>query len=95
VLRPIAPVTPANDDSAGLASDSILDAALRFFSVHGLSTPEAACAEAEAASHRGDRLAAVNWLAICRMFEKRLADDLESRLTHALAQPSEGQDFSR
>ena len=72
--------SPANDDCAGSDGDRIVDAALRHFSIHGLSAIDAAGAEAEAAWRRGDRLAAVNWLAICRVFDRRRADILETRL---------------
>jgi hypothetical protein len=78
--------SPANENSAGSDGDRIVDAALRHFSIHGLSAIDAAGAEAEAAWRSGDRLAAVNWLAICRVFDRRRAELLETRLSeHASA----------
>jgi len=81
--KPLVPAMPANDDDDANHSDRelTLDAALRHFARHGLGAARAACAEAEAASLCGDEVATATWLAICRVLDRRLAADLESRLT--------------
>ena len=81
VLRPIELAVPANDDGDDPMGDRFLDAALHHFAAHGLGAARAACGEAEAHWNRGERESAANWLAICRAFDKRLASDLEARLT--------------
>jgi hypothetical protein len=85
VLQPVAVPAAANDDCSARASDNTLDAALRHFAVHGLGAAQAAFAAAEEAWQRGDRHASGNWLAVCGMFDKRLAGDLEKRLTQQAA----------
>jgi hypothetical protein len=79
-LRAVPPAAPANDDGDAVELDESLSAALRHFALHGLNAAQAACTGAEAAWRRGDRPVADNWLAICRMFDKRLAADLEKRI---------------
>ena len=72
----------ANDDRESHADDDhILRAALQHFALHGLGAPHVACAEAETAWLHGDVTAAKKWLAICRTFDRRLAANLESRMT--------------
>jgi hypothetical protein len=83
--RTTIPASPANDNGDDQADARVLDAALRHFAVHGLGAAVAACAEAEAHWQRGDRRAAENSLAICRTLDKRLARDLQMRLTGKLA----------
>lgn len=67
----------ANDNRAAGASapqfDPLLGDALRHFAVHGLAAAEAAVEAAADASARGDAEGQDHWLAITRMFDRRLA----------------------
>lgn len=68
----------ANDDRAlGVVDDAILQAALRHFAVHGLGAAKAAHDEALRARQAGDVPGQDKWTAICRLFDKRLAEDIE------------------
>lgn len=84
--QPPRPAVPANDNSPERTDELTLEAALRHFAAHGLGAASAACAQAEAHWHRGDRQAAGMWLAICRVLDKRLAQDLERRLAETATQ---------
>ena len=53
--------------------DPVLTAALRHFAVHGLASAETAISAAADAAGRGDAQAQDHWLAITRMFDRRLA----------------------
>jgi hypothetical protein len=53
--------------------DPLLTEALRHFAVHGLASAEAAVDAAADAAVRGDADAQDHWLAITRMFDRRLA----------------------
>lgn len=53
--------------------DPLLADALRHFAVHGLAAAEAAVELAAEASARGDGESHEHWLAITRMFDRRLA----------------------
>lgn len=53
--------------------DPLLGEALRHFAVHGLAAAEAAVEAAADASARGDATEQDHWLAITRMFDRRLA----------------------
>jgi hypothetical protein len=67
--RPVGP-----DGAAALAPlDPLLAEALRHFAVHGLAAAEAAVDAAAEAARRGDAEAQDHWLAITRMFDRRLA----------------------
>ena len=67
----------ANDNgNAGAETarfDPLLGEALRHFAVHGLAAAEAAAEAAADASARGDAAGQDHWLAITRMFDRRLA----------------------
>ena len=52
--------------------DPVLTAALRHFAVHGLAAAEAALTAATDARGRGDTAGQEHWLAITRMFDRRL-----------------------
>lgn len=61
-------------DQPGTARfDPLLTEALRHFAVHGLASAEAAVELAAEASARGDGESCDHWLAITRMFDRRLA----------------------
>lgn len=53
--------------------DPLLTEALRHFAVHGLASAEAAVDAAADAAERGDADGQDHWLAITRMFDRRLA----------------------
>lgn len=53
--------------------DPLLTAALRHFAVHGLAAAEAAADLAAEAAFQGDADARDHWLAVTRMFDRRLA----------------------
>lgn len=53
--------------------DPLLGEALRHFAVHGLAAADAAVEAAADASARGDAAGQDHWLAITRMFDRRLA----------------------
>lgn len=53
--------------------DPLLTEALRHFAVHGLASAEAAVDAAAEAGRCGDAEAQDHWLAITRMFDRRLA----------------------
>jgi hypothetical protein len=59
--------------AAPLPLDPLLTAALRHFAVHGLASAEAARSAAAEARGRGDAAGQEHWLAITRMFDRRLA----------------------
>lgn len=69
----------ANDNRASDAAaepvqfDRLLAEALRHFAVHGLAAAQAAMDEANQARARGDTSAQDHWLAMTRMFDRRLA----------------------
>jgi len=60
--------------------DPLLTDALRHFAVHGLASADAAVDLAAEACSRDDADARDHWLAVTRMFDRRLA----ARLTRAL-----------
>jgi hypothetical protein len=72
----------ASNDNSGAAAegpaapgrlDPVLTAALRHFAVHGLASAEAALSAAADARGRGDVAGQEHWLAVTRMFDRRLA----------------------
>lgn len=67
----------ANDNGVAGAAvarfDPLLGEALRHFAVHGLAAADAAVEAAADASARGDAAGQDHWLAITRMFDRRLA----------------------
>lgn len=52
----------------------IVPEALRHFARHGLSAALHARLKAEAAQALGDQVACTRWLAICRQFDRRMAE---------------------
>ena len=69
----------ANDNGANAEHDQVLKAALRHFGEHGLGAARVARRSAEEAFFAGDRERYDWWLGICRMLDRRLAAELESR----------------
>lgn len=63
--------------------DPLLTEALRHFAVHGLASADAAVEAAADAGRRGDAEAREHWLAITRMFDRRLAGRAASELIPA------------
>ncbi len=63
--------------------DPLLTDALRHFAVHGLASADAAVDLAAEASSRDDADARDHWLAITRMFDRRLAARLGRELAPA------------
>lgn len=65
---------PGAEPAAGAAPLApLLTESLRHFAVHGLASAEAAVDAAWDAGQRGDADAQDHWLAITRMFDRRLA----------------------
>lgn len=64
----------ANDARrAALSEDTVLQEALRHFAVHGLGSARSARRLADDAWNNGDTAEYNRWIAICRMFDRRLA----------------------
>ena len=67
----------ANDNgdhvACGIRFDPLLTDALKHFAVHGLAAADAAVELAAEASARDDADARDHWLAVTRMFDRRLA----------------------
>jgi hypothetical protein len=62
------------DNTAGQQRfDPLLVEALRHFAVHGLASAEAAVEAAADAGQRGDSGEQEHWLAVTRLFDRRLA----------------------
>ena len=70
----------ANDNGSEALDDSMLSAALRHFSEHGLSAAKQARAQAESAFFAGDRKGYDWWLGICRALDKRIAAQLDDNI---------------
>lgn len=70
----------ANDNARETLDQGILGAALRHFARHGLAAAEQAAAQASTALQTGDRDGGLTWLAVCRQFDRRMADSMASRL---------------
>ena len=69
--------------NGGTQFDPLLTDALRHFAVHGLASADMAVDLAAAASTRDDADARDHWLAITRMFDRRLAARLGRELAPA------------
>ena len=69
---------PANDGGHALADDQLLRKALWHFSENGLGAAALAHQHAERALMRGDQFEFYNWLGICRLLDRRLAETLRS-----------------
>ena len=63
----------ADPDEGAARFDPVLTDALRHFAVHGLASAEAAVEAAAEAGQCGDPTGQEHWLAITRMFDRRLA----------------------
>lgn len=63
--------------------DPLLADALRHFAVHGLASADAAVDLAAEASSRDDADGRDHWLAVTRMFDRRLAARLDRELSPA------------
>lgn len=75
----------ANDNGSAspepdVRSDRLLAAALHCLSEHGLRAAREAYDRAERAFRTGDRAGCDWWLGICRMLDRRLANDLAERI---------------
>lgn len=66
----------ANDNSREAGNEILLQAALRHFSVHGLGAAREARREAQAAFFAGNREVYDHWLQLCRILDRRMADQL-------------------
>lgn len=69
---------PAND-SAILSRDGLLRRALLHFSEHGLAAAALARGQALAARRAGDAVGFHEWLGICRLLDRRMADQVKRR----------------
>jgi hypothetical protein len=72
----------ANDNARSaedLGHSAELRAALKHFAAHGVSAAHVAQQKAERAFFRGDRLAYLHWLGICRTLDMRMATVLSRR----------------
>lgn len=65
--------TQRADEACSARFDPLLTEALRHFAVHGLASAEAAVEAAADAGQRGAAREQEHWLAITRMFDRRLA----------------------
>lgn len=66
----------ANDNNLEAGNEVLLQAALRHFSIHGMSAAWEARREAQAAFFAGNREAYDRWLQLCRILDRRMADQL-------------------
>jgi hypothetical protein len=74
-----APLCAVNDNTWEPLGDTVVGAALRHFARHGLSAAEHAATHAASALCAGDRDGGLTWLAVCRQFDRRMADALAVR----------------
>lgn len=73
------PLRAVNDNVAGKAPDKLMSEALRHFARHGLCAAERAREAAEAAFFAGDNDGYRQWLAICRLLDRRMAEAVAIR----------------
>ncbi len=73
------PNNPANDNGDQAGGKRLLEAALRHFGEHGLGAARSARKNAEAAFFSGDRDGYDWWLKVCRILDKRMADNVKQR----------------
>ncbi len=78
-----APLPPARKPAPPANDAHLLGEALRHFARHGLSAATHARAHAEAAYAAGDPEACNRWIAICRQFDRRIADALDRDMATA------------
>lgn len=83
-LSPKVRLNYANDNATGLSGNPVMRAALELFAGHGLGAASRACEKARAAASEGNSCDCRHWLAVCRIFDRRLANDWASRLGVAL-----------
>lgn len=77
------PARAANDNGDAGDHTQVLRASLKFFAEHGLGSALEARLRAEQA-WRADRQGDYrHWLAVCRMFDRRMAATLDKRLARA------------
>jgi len=74
------PLCAANDNARDRLDDTVVGAALRHFARHRLGSAEQAAVEAATALRSGDRTGGLAWLAVCRQFDRRMADALATQL---------------
>ncbi len=68
---------PANDNSGTEEQDeALLHAALRHFAQYGMAAAQRARRQSETAFFSGDRASYRWWLEICRLLDKRMAQQL-------------------
>lgn len=76
--HPVQPDVGAAIGGVSLIDDPYNDAlyhdALHHFAVHGLSAAEVARGHAQTADAMGDRKSCNRWIAICRQFDRRMAN---------------------
>ncbi|MES2492746.1 MAG: hypothetical protein V4579_05620 [Pseudomonadota bacterium] len=63
----------ANDNGRVVADNAVLCAALGHFALHGLGAAAQARKQADVAAQSGDQECYREWLAICRMLDRRAA----------------------
>lgn len=66
----------ANDNAQAIANPELLRSALLHFAAHGLSAAEAAYERALTARANDDAEGSANWIELCRVFDRRMADRL-------------------
>lgn len=79
IFGSVLPLRAVNDNTAGMTPDALMSEALRHFARHGLCAAERARESAEAAFFSGDDQGYKQWLAICRLLDRRMADAVAVR----------------
>lgn len=79
IFGAVLPLRAANDNIAGMAADQLMTEALRHFARHGLCAAELARENAESAFFAGNDNEYRQWLAICRLLDRRMAEALAVR----------------
>lgn len=88
IAKPLSPtvrLSPANDNTSNISDNPAMHAALALFATHGIGATLEACRKARSAAAAGSKRDCRYWLLACRMFDRRLADGLASRLGISLA----------
>jgi len=83
-LSPKMRLSPANDNAGDIYADPALRSALALFAAHGIGATLEACRKARSAAVTGNRQDCRHWLSVCRVFDRRLADNWALRLEIAL-----------
>ena len=76
---------PANDTDQPLGREGLLRKALWHFSNHGLAAATLARENAVRALRQGDRVEFHNWLAICRLLDRRMGQATRQNATRQKA----------